>query len=593
MNHIEFPYSSGLRAKTTSLLAIVACWGLVLAGCDSAMDDSCTAHEDCPSDQVCSVDDGVCVDPDGMNIEEGPNAGNNDSANNDSNAGTPNHGNAGDNIEPGGNDEPNSYESNNGQGNNGEIATNTGENDSPNGGNSGPNVNDGDNNGANDEANADDTNACGGQETLDAEPGTSCADGDGVWECDGDDDVTCNESEQPSGPPCVAAIPGDTVDFGSASIDNTTTKYLHIYNCSPTADVSIESIHFGDDDGGVFSLDDAALPDSLPEGPHPMAPDEELLIPVQYSPVDTSGNSGALVIESNDAAVPELNISLIGTGVDTECPVASAGANVNGTGPFQSSLDAEPLDTIHFSSDGSTSDDDSQLSYEWSILGHPAGSLTQLEPDPFVADPTLHVDLMGTYLVELVVFDEAGVASCNSALVEIDVVSDGDIFIELSWYSEEVNDAYGGPDSNLQIGTDLDIHYLNPSINVEWGSDDSVYWMNPYQDWGSHGMATLDIDSLYGDSPETISHSEPMHGSAYRVGVHYYNDMGYGASEATITVYFDGNIYGQWTRQITHTDHFWYLGEIVWGDGPHVEVLDEYSTSTELNSGNDPASIQR
>ena len=58
-------------------------------------------------------------------------------------------------------------------------------------------------------------NACGGTEELDAEPGESCEDGAGEWECEGDDEVVCVlETNSCGGTDELDGEPGEPCDGG-------------------------------------------------------------------------------------------------------------------------------------------------------------------------------------------------------------------------------------------------------------------------------------------------------------------------------------------------------------------------------------------
>ena len=64
--------------------------------------------------------------------------------------------------------------------------------------------------------------------------------------------------------------------------------------------------------------------------------------------------------------------------------------------------------------------------------------------------------------------------------------------------------------------------------------------------WGDPGTASddpsLDIDDTDGAGPENINLDNPETGVTYKVGVHYYNDHGYGVSYATLRLYFFGEL---------------------------------------------------
>lgn len=286
--------------------------------------------------------------------------------------------------------------------------------------------------------------------------------------------------------------------------------------------------------------------------------------------------------ESSDAGVP----SDAGEHVEG-CPVAVAAGSVDGGDTFEESLSAETQDVVQLSSDGSYSPDNGELSYEWSFVLRPANSMADFEPGPSDPNPEIEIDTVGAYQIELMVYDEDDVPACEPAVVDIATSSSDDVGLMLTWTAPEVEAEHGGPSSSEGIGTDLDIHYINAGGQDEWGGDESVYWAQSMQNWGADGEVTLDIDDLYGEGPEIISHNEPADGGIYRVGVHYFNDDGWGSSEATVHVHFDGELYGEYSRSINATDHFWYVGNVMGGDPPTFDELDDYQESSSLQSAAD------
>jgi RHS repeat-associated protein len=61
-------------------------------------------------------------------------------------------------------------------------------------------------------------------------------------------------------------------------------------------------------------------------------------------------------------------------------------------------------DIVQLDGSGSSDVDNDSLTYNWSISSVPAGSLTTLS-DPTIANPTIAIDLPGTYVVQLIVND--------------------------------------------------------------------------------------------------------------------------------------------------------------------------------------------
>ncbi|WP_164856055.1 choice-of-anchor D domain-containing protein [Lujinxingia sediminis] len=371
-----------------------------------------------------------------------------------------------------------------------------------------------------------------------------------------------------SGSACIAVTDEDGIDFNIASLDRATNRTITISNCSPGSALNVSEISLNDDGGGTFSL----RPESLPELPITLLPRESSNFVLTYTPTEVSTHEGELRILSDDPAKSVLEIPLMGQGSDSVCPIAVATATIQGSNRYQTELAASPLETIQLNGSDSSDPDGTNITYEWSVISRPVGSLSQLQPSTANAQPTLWLDIAGTYEVELVVYDELGMASCESAIVRINAVPEDDVHIQLTWTIPNVPN----PQANMR-GTDLDLHYL--SSTGTWGSmDGSSIWYN-YK-VGRVGTqlagASLDIDDLYGVAPENINHNDPGQGLAYSVGVHYYNANGNGASLATVRYYLSQQlVYEYRDKPLTQAKQFWYVGGIVWNTPPTVFVRDE------------------
>ncbi len=386
-----------------------------------------------------------------------------------------------------------------------------------------------------------------------------------------------------SGDACLEVTPSGTVDFGPAGIDQTTYETMSFRNCSPEAELNIYDITITDDDGGVFSIGDNDLPAGLPDDEHRLDPGEMTTTLVGFAPTDETSYSGEMVIESDDSQNPSLEVPLEGEGVDAECPIAVAEGSVAGAMAIDH-IEATNQDVVDLYGSDSSDPDGTDLTYEWSVLQRPNGSLADIEPDHTQADPEFEVDIVGFFELELTVYDEHGLSNCEPAIVTIDATPDEDIHVQLVWEAPEVNQS-GGPDGNAQRGTDLDIHYVHE--DSYWGENDVINWTNTEENWGGDGTAVLDIDDLWGEDPENINHSDPMNERSYRVGVHYYCDKNWGPADATVRIYFGVNIHDEFERRMEATDHFWYVGDINWGEPADFTFHDQYQTSMQQLSSCD------
>ena len=380
---------------------------------------------------------------------------------------------------------------------------------------------------------------------------------------------------------CMDVTTGYTVDFGTSAVDDTTRRMVIVSNCSNDAELELSNIEVIDDGGGVFELDAASLPDGFGTGSHTIGAGEEMAFFVEYTPIDAGNDSGWLQLQAEGLA-GDTDIELVGDGVQGNCPVAEAAGSIGGTPPSDT-VDAVNQDVVELTSSGSHDPDGSDLTYQWAIVSSPVGSSATFEPDATDPNPEFEVDIVGNFTLELTVFNEDGIASCEPATVDIEATPPGDIHIQLVWTSQTVEDDFGGPDANAGIGTDLDIHYARQAD--DWGDTDTLYWQQPSQDWGSDGEVTLDIDDLYGANPENINHIDPASGGLYNVGVHYYCDNGYDSSQATVRIYFDNTLVSEEQRSLGGSDSFWHAGDIEWGVNPSYNVVDSYDSDiAALNS---------
>lgn len=259
-------------------------------------------------------------------------------------------------------------------------------------------------------------------------------------------------------------------------------------------------------------------------------------------------------------------------GISGECP----GAGVHPVGDdddVSTSVQVEPGETLRWVTIGDYNPEDRDLVYEWTVVASPDGASASLVPDAFEPEPMLEVDATGDYEVEVDVSGADYLEDCEPASATATVFeADGDVHIQLTWHSPTVEDQYGGPDPQANAGTDLSTHYK--PVDTAWGGSESVFYLQMEQNWGDGGQAALDIDDLYGVDPENINHDNIEEGR-YSYGVHYYCDNNYGESIAQVRVYFGDQLYDEYTQSLDGTDYFWHVGDVVGGDDPGFDVVDE------------------
>ncbi len=389
-----------------------------------------------------------------------------------------------------------------------------------------------------------------------------------------------------SGDTCLEVSHPDGVDFGLAAMGMDNKEVITLRNCSPTADLELNNIEVISTGGGVFGVDETFLPGDLASGGNKvLEPGEITTAHLNFHPTDETTYNGELLIASDDSRDPELVLPLTGQGVDAMCPDAVAVGSVGGT-VASPTVHAAPQDVVNLSGAGSNDPDGTSISYEWAVIQRPDGSLADVD-SPFSENTTLELDIVGEFLVELTVTDGTGLTNCEPAIVQIFATPQEDIHVQLVWSTPTVNQNYGGPNGDAGIGVDLDLHYVHP--DAYWGDSLSVNWLQRTGSWGQHGEVSLDIDDWWGEDPENINHADPMNGAFYRVGVHYYDDKGYGATDATVRIYYGIDLYGQYERRLHATDNFWYVGNVQWNPtDPYFDFIDQFQeTIAEITSAND------
>jgi len=357
--------------------------------------------------------------------------------------------------------------------------------------------------------------------------------------------------------PCIEVVPNNegTYDFGERIVGRTAEETFTIQNCSdPTfgETLIVSSIDLDESSSGAYELS------NLPTLPMELLPAEERAFVVGFTPIaDLQVESGLLEIDSNDAYTPEIDIELNGIGTTNECPIARAACTVQGSSlPPVSDLFVEPLDTLTCSAVDSTDVDGDIIEYIWSVAEAPEGSTAEFLPDN-ASETSFFVDLAGRYVLNLEVVDDRGCIS-DPSTVSVVARPGEDIHVQLIWTTPTDPDE---TDVGFGAGTDLDLHLVHPN-----GCWESVFWDCHFRsrepNWGDPGTASddpsLDIDDTDGAGPENINLDNPETGVTYKVGVHYYNDHGYGASYATLRLYFFGElIFEAREKEFPYADVWW------------------------------------
>lgn len=148
---------------------------------------------------------------------------------------------------------------------------------------------------------------------------------------------------------------------------------------------------------------------------------------VTYTPSAHFNGSDSFTFKANDGAI-DSNVATIAIAIAgiNDAPTANAG-------PDQT---VRVFDTVHLDGSGSSDLDGDSLTFRWSILSAPAGSMATIS-DPVSVIPSFIVDLPGRYEVQLIV---------NDGTIE----SQPDMVVVTTANSMPVANA--GPDQTVNVG---------------------------------------------------------------------------------------------------------------------------------------------
>lgn len=368
--------------------------------------------------------------------------------------------------------------------------------------------------------------------------------------------------------PCLRAIP-PRVDFGAKNVGATSAQSFQLESCGARA-VRIAAMTLVDDGDGVFEVDPMSLPLTLEAG-------QRTSVGVRYTPAAFAGigadgqpirDAGKIRVDS-DAYIQGLDVELSGFGAGCCCPVAAI--------DLPEGDEVTPQTELHLSALSSSSSSSSIARYKWSVI-QPQGSVSGFMPSDEASTPIFVPNVVGTYIFRLEVWDAQGQQSCAAAERTVEVLPSDAIHVELLWRTPgDINESDEGSSPTFSAGSDVDLHFLYPFAVLFFDDSYDCYWLNPQLEWspaGEEGNPRLDRDDRDGGGPENLNMRVPEAGSSYRVGVHYYNDWGYGNAFATIRVYIYGVLREQWKDVEIRNADLWESHTIKWPSGVVTRVLD-------------------
>jgi hypothetical protein len=306
----------------------------------------------------------------------------------------------------------------------------------------------------------------------------------------------------------------------------------------------------------------------------------------------------------NDSFTSPLDIEASGFGVEVECPIPVI--------VTEEGEDVPPQTVLHLHGDQSQPATGSIESYHWSVT-QPDTNKFNLVPSASFPNPTHEMNVGGEYTYCLDVCDGAYCSNdpkCHTtACKKVIVLPDKAIHCELTWDTPgDLNQFDEGPDA----GADMDLHFAHPfATGPDLDGDGKpdgwfdipydCFWFNPEPDWESmnpnaHDDPSLDRDDTDGAGPENVNLDAPVKGRTYRVGVHYWDDHGYGFSYARVKCY----VWGQQVLDINQKDlgvkmfrcDMWEVATISWDSGAVAQVKNPDGSLKITHKYQNPAFVQ-
>lgn len=405
--------------------------------------------------------------------------------------------------------------------------------------------------------------------------------------------------------PCILVTPSPTVNFGAVELGKTAEQSIKVSNCG-TEKLTITKMAIKAGGNEAYALNWQSVVDKYPKvdakaGPseaQPLVvdPNDSFSVTATYQPSALSKDDPATQSKLPDLASLEIvsnaapqALKFTGICVTKNCPQAKASV--------AEGEQVVPQTVLHLKGDASLAPGGGSITkYEWKVEAQPEGSKQTFVPNKNTPNPTFQANVAGEYRFSLTVWDDSSppVKSCEpQALLIVLAVPSQALHVELLWKTPADSDE---TDTGQGVGSDLDLHFAHPlaqgpdqdcdgTPDPWFSSPFDAFWFNQYPKWGSAGSddddARLDLDDTDGAGPENINLNAPQGTAAepfqYPVGVHYWNDFGFGKSYAAVRIYVLGTQKVELADQELKPVDMWYVGKINWpnkemgGEGPVLQ----------------------
>ena len=363
-------------------------------------------------------------------------------------------------------------------------------------------------------------------------------------------------------------------DFGSVGVGVEAFCDITVENVGQR-ELFIESVAFG--------AENPSAPDAVfyPGGILELvgiAPGTGVSVRLAARPTQIGLVTGSLELTTNDPERVNASVPLTVNGANAPTAVAKI-AKINGVTNTEASPVIRPLDDVLLTGEESVpgTGDGYIATYLWELVEKPMESSASLStPEAMTTQLAFDsangivngIDVAGTFVVRLTVWDNFGAQSSNEATVTINAVPSDNFHIQLSW-DVDANDM----DLHLKRGTG---NYCSSEESCYYANCKTTSFSGP-PDWdndgaqASAGDPVLDIDDLCGYGPENINIENPGNGE-YTIGVHFFGNTGCdsqqeSATNTTVKIFVNGGLEAQYDRTMNGDDDFWEVATVQWSNG--------------------------
>lgn len=226
-------------------------------------------------------------------------------------------------------------------------------------------------------------------------------------------------------------------------------------------------------------------------------------------------------------------------------------------------------------------------SFEWSVV-QPALSAAVFDPSPTFFSPQFRPMVVGDYRFRLRVENSLGnLSDFREKLVHASAPAG--CHLELTWHTPKDGDPTDQCFGGMDCGADMDLHVVHPYASspvFPYGYFNLKYdcfWFNPHPVWEEDRALNpdyqphLNVDDTDGAGPELFDYPFAKPGACYKVGVHYWDDHGFGPSIPTLRMFVDGDLVYEKTAPAMQNLDMWQAGEACCTDEvtPFIEYADE------------------